>query len=171
MHSLAGGQGSWIAARRSLRLVVAISCFGALIAVAAIQPPAADACGGRGDTAVAASGSAEDQYCETPPDPTGNGTPVRDLGEGDPSVVPAATAALMSELGDSGADALRAAQRTAPPGEAASASDEDGGSVISGLVGSLSGSNGIGLLLPLLMIASLVAAIAYVIAARRSHSS
>lgn len=117
-------------------------------------------------TEVFAAGAADDMYIETPPDPTGDGEPTRDLGSGDPNVVPAATADALEGMGESGQAALRAAQRTAPriPVGATPAEPQDG-SALGGLISPLLGSGSMGLVLPLILLGALVAAILF--AARR----
>lgn len=141
-----------------------------LVVASVIVAETADACGAANGNGVV-SGSAEDQYCEVPPDASGNGKPSRDLGAGDPQAVPAGAAAAMVAMGDQGADALRTARRTAPTGPGGESGEQVGGSLIPGIVAALSGTNGVGILLPLAMIVALILAVAYALAVRRPDDS
>lgn len=119
--------------------------------------------------------SAEDQYVEHIPDPRGDRpTNDDDASEGAPaaSLPPRARAAL-ARAGEPGEAALRAAQRSAPRAEAAPVRIEDAGEgtpPIAGIVDALLGDEeGMGVFLAGLMLASLLAAIAFAAQRRGAH--
>ena len=149
----------------SRSLTIALACFALLAlptsAAAAIPPPPGN--------------SAADQYAETYPGAGGNQTTVSPTGSDPAAALGPETAREFQQAGPVGAAAATAAAATAPrrqdAGDPTPAVADKGGSsgpldVVKHGLGT-TGPEGIGLLLPLLLIASLMAAATYVYSRRR----
>jgi hypothetical protein len=126
---------------------------------------AAQSCGGSN---VPPGNSEVDQYSETVPNGCGN-SPAGGGGDGNPDAVPPDTAAALEELGGDGAAALALARANSPERSDGAAKaipfeggddDDSLGDVVTGIVDAAGGSSGagLGLILPLILVAVSVAA-------------
>jgi hypothetical protein len=156
-----------------LRLPIA-----AFLALVMLALPVASAAASTGTVPPGVSGA--NQYTETMPGPGGN-EPTRDIG-GKGGRTPAkvlghANAAQLEALGPEGRAAAQFAAQSAPnstagqPHGVGGTSNPSGSSGLSQVLGQLTGSSdsgGMGLLLPLLIAMSIVAAAAYGLGRRRT---
>ena len=148
---------------RVLAALVALAMF--MPAVAAAQDPTRNAPPGN---------SAIDEYLESVPSATGNEIPGPPAAGG--TLTPAQKRAL-ERLGPDGATLASVVESTSPPkrtppaATAVSVQDVKGRSPIREVVGVAEGSGGMGPLLPAILLASALTAIALVLLRRRSHES
>ena len=145
----------------------------ALVALALALPATAQA--QPAQTNAPPGNSAIDEYLETVPGASGNTRP-RPPGQGGSSVLPAAERARLERLGADGKALADAVEATAPAKRAAVAPDPlegAGRSPARGLldaVGGNDGGNGMGVLLPAILVAALLGAIGLGLLRRRSAS-
>ena len=164
------------------RLWVITLAAGALLALSPSQGMAA-ACGDKNN--LPPGNSEADQYVETVPNECGEG-PVATPSDDDPSAVPASTASELEGLGADGQAALALANSEATGPAAGSGnggqgaggnnqeivSDDDGGlgDVFGSVADAFGGSSGagMGLILPLLLVAATLAGAVYLLRRRNA---
>jgi hypothetical protein len=154
---------------RLLSALVALVLLAALPAAAAAQTPQTNAPPGN---------SAIDEYLETVPGATGNQRPrTPGTGDGAGSVLSPAERARRETLGPAGKALADAVDATAPPaakpGEKIDSGSVEGRSPFSAVLEAVTGSDGgggMGIVLPLILLASLLGVIALVLLRRRSVS-
>jgi Spy/CpxP family protein refolding chaperone len=152
---------------RLLSALVALALLTALPVAATAQAPQTNAPPGN---------SAIDEYLETVPSATGNQRPRQPGTGGGASVLTPAQRAKLERLGPDGKALADAVDATAPPaakpGETIDSGSDKGRSPISAVFDAVTGSDGggMGFMLPVILLASLLGVIALVVMRRRSVS-
>ena len=145
----------------------------ALVALVALALPVTPAAA---QTNAPPGNSAIDEYLETVPSATGNEVPRKPGSKPGPSVLTPAQRAKLEKLGPDGKALVVAVEATAPPAASKPAEklDLDGAqgrspisAVLDAAVGQDSGA-GMGFMLPVILLASLLGTIALVVLRRRS---
>jgi hypothetical protein len=150
----------------------------ALVALVLVAAPPTAATAQTPQTNAPPGNSAIDEYLETVPGATGDqrpGTPAAGAGGG--GVLPPAERARLEKLGPDGKALADAVDATAPPaakpGEKILSGSAEGGSPVSAVLEAVTGSDGgggMGVLLPVILLASLLGVIALAVLRRRSVS-
>jgi hypothetical protein len=148
----------------------------ALVALMLLVLPAA-AMAQQGPTNAPPGNSAIDEYLETVPSATGDHVPRPPGSHGGSSVLTAAQRARLEKLGPDGKTLVNAIDATAPPpgkpGEKIDLNNVHGRSPVSAILEAVVGTDGdagMGFMLPVILLASLLGVIALVIVRRRSVS-